>query len=165
MVVTYRDVNKLVFPVYFLPSSNWNFEDGLLFLDNRLVDDRNVTGDNIGIRRLKSPLKDFLPLKKNIKTILGLIKNKSGTPYIDYSGTPFIYRKTEWCELKYHKIKKIDRKEVASIIWLRGIEYSFKVSSPPSIEFQWVGVLYKSGFPWILYEYSKERKKDTRRKI
>ena len=63
MVIQYKSINKIRFPVYELPSGNWDRRDGLLFLDNQIVDDTNQQGDSLGVRRLKTPHKNLLPLK------------------------------------------------------------------------------------------------------
>ena len=58
MVITYKTVNKLKFPVFLLSSSNWHLADGLLFLDEKLLDDRNMPGDSMD-RRIKADEVDF----------------------------------------------------------------------------------------------------------
>lgn len=164
MVVTYNSLNKVKFPVYVLPSGNWSRADGLLFLDGELVDDRNMPGETLGIRRVQTPYKKLLPLRKQITSHHGLIKQVSKT-FIDSNGTPFIYEKTKMCKLSYYKIRRVDRKEVASLIWLKGINFPFTVPRPPEDGMLWAGVLHFHGLAWMLYEYSETKKPDTRRKI
>jgi len=42
MVITYRNIRTGVeYPVFLLPSGNWELHDGLLFLEDKIVDDRN----------------------------------------------------------------------------------------------------------------------------
>jgi hypothetical protein len=57
MVITYSKVNKIKFPVYVIPSGNWEKTDGLLFLEGELVDDKNMPGATLGIRRMQTPHK------------------------------------------------------------------------------------------------------------
>ena len=78
MIITYKDVPRVTFPVFKLPSSNWYREDGLLFVDDKIVDDCNMYGATIGIRRMQSHM-DLMPLKKFVDTHLGMIKQKENT--------------------------------------------------------------------------------------
>mgnify|MGYP001165121453 FL=1 len=150
--------------MYILGSSNWEEQDGLLFVENRVVDDKNMPGKSLGIRRLQTPFKDLYPLRSSIENLLGIIK-QSQTSFIDTDGTPFTYEKTESCSLRYYKIRKIERKDIASVLWLKDINFPFKIPRPPSEELTWTGVLHKNNIPWMIYEYSEHKKSDTRRKV
>jgi hypothetical protein len=75
MVIQYKNVNKLRFPVYILPSGNWDRQDGLLFLDGQIVDDRNMTGDTLGLRRLQTPHKSLYSLRQQVEDFRGVIKS------------------------------------------------------------------------------------------
>jgi len=55
MALTYSKLNKIKFPIYEMPSDNWSKADGLLFLDDKIVDDKNQSGDTLGLRRLQTP--------------------------------------------------------------------------------------------------------------
>ena len=164
MVISYRQIDKIQFPVYVLPSSNWDTIDGLFYVDRILVDDKNMPGETLGKRRLQTPFKDLLPLKRAADNLLAIIKSGHKC-FIDSKGVPFIYEKTENCALKYHKIRKVEKKDSASVLWLKGFTFPFVVPRPPPIEYTWAGVLYLKGLPWVLYEYSISKQKDTRRKI
>jgi hypothetical protein len=164
MIVTYKTIPKIKFPVYVLPSENWENLDGLLFVDGELVDDKNMPGSTLGIRRLQTPYREIMPLKKAAKNFIALTKSRKRF-FIDSKGLPFIYERTVWTVVKYHRIQKIDRKKVAAIISVQGIRNKFTVPRPPPMEMLWVGVLYLHGIPWLLYEYSVDKKPDTRRKI
>ena len=54
MIVTYKEIKKIKFPVFILPNSNWELVDGLLLIDNQVVDDKNMPGASLGIRRLQT---------------------------------------------------------------------------------------------------------------
>lgn len=165
MVVTYRSTNKIRFPVYELPSGNWQKTDGLLFLDGKILDDANMSGDTLGMRRLQTPhYKQLHPLKHQIDNLRGILKTKC-KHFIDSNGHAFIYEKTEFCKLKYYRIDEVKQKETASILKLVGVKNPFIIPRPPAEEMRYAGVLHFGELPWVLYEYSEDRREDTRRKV
>lgn len=164
MIVTYKEVKKIKFPVFILPSSNWELIDGLLLIDNQVVDDKNMPGASLGIRRLQTPFTELVSVKHSIDSLIGILKQNTKY-FIDSNGTPFIYQKTMTSSLKYYKIRKIELKGTASVLWLKDIISPFTVPRPPPRETTWAGVLHIGGLPWLLYEYSEEKLKDTRRKV
>lgn len=165
VVITYRSLSKVKFPVYMLPSDNIWKEDGIVYVDGQIVDDRNMSGSTLGIRRIQSPFRELLPLRRSVNSFNGIIKNMGNTTYIDSNGVCFTYEKTVMCTVKYHKIQRVDRKDVGSIIWVKGINFSFDIPRPPAPEMEWVGVLYFKGLPWRLYEFSEAKKNNTKKKI
>tara|TARA_B100001094_G_scaffold44598_1_gene39404 strand:- start:15874 stop:16326 length:453 start_codon:yes stop_codon:yes gene_type:complete len=150
--------------VYKIPHDNWSYSDGLLFLDDQLLDDKNMSGGTIGIRRVQTPFRDLFPLKKSLINHIGILK-QTGNTFIDSQGDPFIYEKTLLCKLKYFKIRKVDRKGVASLLWVKGINFPFTIPRPPEDGRTWAGILHLHNIPWLLYEYSEVKLKDTRRKV
>jgi len=164
MVITYKTLDRVEFPIFILPSSNWDLTDGLLYLDGELVDDRNMSGKTLGQRRLQTPHKGLLPLRKSINNLVGILKQPNYY-FIDSNGAPFIYQKTLMLPLKYRKIRKIERKTTASLIWIDKWKIPFTVPRPPEPEMLWAGVLLLRDYPWIIYEYSENEKKGTRRKV
>lgn len=164
MIITYKSFAKIEFPVFQLPSDNWDYNDGLFRIDGAIVDDRNCAGDTLGKRRLQTPLKT-LEIKQSISSPVGLIKNVGGKPYIDWKGRFFIYEKTIMTRLKYHKILKVERKTIGSSLKLQGVSTRFAVPRPPDADMEWAGILYFYGLPWMLYEFSQNRKKDRRVKV
>ena len=164
MIVTYKTLDKVTFPIFILPSSNWELTDGLLYLEGELVDDRNMPGTTLGQRRLQTPHKGLMTLRKSINSLVGILK-QSTLCFIDSNGFPFIYQKTKMLSLRYRKIRKIDKKTTASILWVEGWKVPFTIPRPPEPEMLWAGVLFLREYPWIIYEYSETKKKDTRRKV
>ena len=79
MVITYSKVNKIKFPVYVIPSGNWEKTDGLLFLEGELVDDKNMPGATLGIRRMQTPHKNLMRLSKQLNSHIGILKQKTKT--------------------------------------------------------------------------------------
>ena len=164
MVVTYRKITKIKFPAYLLESSDWHEQDGLLFVENRLLDDKNMPGNTLGLRRLQTPFRDLYPLRASVGSLLGIIKQKNKT-FVDSEGTPFTYEKIEYCALKYYRVRKIEQKGRACVLWVKGVSLPFKIPRPPMNQLQWAGILHRKGIPWMLYEYSETKLKDTRRKV
>ena len=164
MVITYRTSDKIRFPVFKIPSDNWSRSDGLLFLDNKILDDKNIQANTLGERRLQSPLKNQIPLRYMIHDLAGILKQRTFN-FIDSNGTPFIYEKTMFARLKYRKIKEIKKKGTASLLYVYKIIQPFIIPRPPEEGITHAGILHLSDSPWILYEYADRQKKDTRRKI
>jgi hypothetical protein len=164
MVIGFRQIPKLVFPVFLLDSENWEESDGLLFLNNKVLDDTNQSGKTLGARRVQTPHRNLHILKYMITSPNGLLKQKTKY-FIDNSGRPFIYEKTTMLPLKYLKISKVELKDSATLIRVKGHNSPFTVPRPPEVGYTWAGVLHVQGLPWMLYEYSETKLKDTRRKV
>jgi len=161
--VTYKNLKNVSFPVYVLPSDEVDFIDGLLLFENKVIDDRNMPGDTLGKRRLQTPHK-LLRFKKLCPNLAAMLASK-GTNFIDTRGNAFRYNKTKYVSLKCKKIKKVQRKEVASILWAVGVDTPFAIPRPPPAGNTWVSILYFGDYPWQLYEYSETKLPDRRKKI
>ena len=164
MVIGYKNIHKLVFPVFLLDSGNWDTADGLLYLNGLLLDDKNQSGKTLGARRVQTPHSGLYDLKKMVSSPNGLLK-QSTKYFIDNVGRPFIYEKTLMLPLKYLKINKVVRKDTAALIWVKGHNAPFTVPRPPEVGYTWAGILHIRNLPWMLYEYSEKKLKDTRRKV
>jgi len=164
LIVTYRDVLRVTFPVFKLPSDNLEFTDGLLTLGGKIVDDKNMEGKTLGARRLQTYMKPLHPLRLAVLDLTGIIKQRERY-FIDSKGIPFIYEKTRSCKLSYYRIKKVERKETASLLWLHGVRAPIKIPRPPFTEYRWAGILHLNKFPWLLYEFSEVKLKDSNRKV
>lgn len=165
VVISYLSLSKINFPTYILPSDNVWKEDGIVYVDGQIVDDRNMPGKSLGLRRIQSPFKELCPLRKSVNSFNGIIKNMGNTPYIDSNGTIFIYEKTEVCTVKYHRIKRVDKKDTGCALWVKGVHFAFDIPRPPAPEMEWAGVLYFKGLPWKLYEFSEVKLKNAKKKI
>ena len=164
MVLTYKDLDKVSFPVYKMESGDWTRADGLLFMNDQLVDDTNQEGETLGVRRMQTPFKDKYALKNAIMSPNGILKQNT-LYFIDSKGTPFGYLKTLMCKMKYLEITEVVPKGGATIIRVKGIKQPFTVPRPPDSSMRWAGILHLHGLPWMLYEYSDTKLKDTRRKV
>lgn len=164
MIRTYKDFHKIKFPIYVLPHDNWWSQDQVLFIDNLVIDEKNMPGKTLGVRRLQCGRLDLLPLKKAILDVPALIHAKTKV-FVDNNGIPFIYVKTYNSLLRTYKIKRIDQKEVASLLWLYDNPSPITIPRPPMNNPDYVRLLHVNGSPWTIYDYVRERVKDTYRRI
>jgi hypothetical protein len=161
---TYKDLPKIKFPVYILPSSDWYYADGVLFLEQQVLDETNMPGKTLGIRRVQCGRRDLFPLRKAITSLPDLIKCKHKY-FIDSRGYAFIYQKTQNVKLKSYRIKRIDAKDVASILWLEGVPFPFTIERPPLPEYKWARLLHMGDAPWLIYDYATLEVKSTYRRV
>jgi len=151
------------FPVFILSANEIEERDGIVFADGLCLDDKNVKGDTLGLRRLHSSYPDMYQLTKAIHDIPTLLKTSS-RKFIDSEGHIFNYEKTRFVPLIYHEIMSIVHKEIATIVWLKDVNSPFTIPRPPDPRMKWAGVLYNRT-PWLIYEFSEAKKKDTKRKV
>lgn len=164
MIVTWKSFPKLQFPLYPLPSDNWYEIDRVLFLNDQVLDEKNMPGKTLGIRRIQSRRIDLLPLKRAVMAIPDLIQCRTKF-FIDNRGRPFIYQKTYNSKLKSYRIKRVEKKDIASLLWLEGISAPFTVPRPPLDNPPFVRVLHYKKEPWLLYDYVRQPVKDTYRRV
>ena len=107
------------FPIYILSDEPEEI-DGLVIIDDQVVDDKNMTGETLGMRRLQTPMKSLYPLRYMVDDEVGMLKHR-GKHFIDTNGVYWYNEKSKTAQLKYHKIRKVEKKEVAAVIWLAPI--------------------------------------------
>jgi hypothetical protein len=151
------------YPVYVIHGEPEEL-DNMLWLEDQVIDDRNMLGKSLGIRRLQTPMKSIYPLKYQCDDEVAMLKHR-GKHFVDSDGKYFYNEKLDTAPLKYHKIKKVIKKEVAAVVWIKDIPFPFAIARPPRVEQTWAGILYKKGIPYAIWEFTEERKKDTWRKI
>ena len=156
-------MKKIRFPIYVINEEPEEI-DGLVIIGDQVVDDKNMDGNSIGIRRLQTPMKSIYPLRYQIDDEVGMMKHR-GKHFIDTNGVYWYDEKTTTAQLKYLKIRKVEKKDIASVIWLKDCPFPFIESRPPIAGSSWAGVLYKQGIPWKIWEYCEDKKKNTWRKI
>ena len=156
--------DKIIFPVFVLHTDNIELIDGILFIDNQILDDTNMSGDTLGKRRLQTPMKGLYNLKYMVEDISELIQHQ-GKYYIDNVGFFFEKIKRTKVNLKYHKILRVEKKNIVSMLWIKNCPFPFPLKRPLPENASWAGVLYRQGVPWILYDLQEEKKKETWRKI
>ena len=165
MVVNFTKLGKVKFPVFKLESGNWSLQDGLLMLDGEIVDDKNMPGKSLGIRRLQTTM-PLARVRKSINSAIGIIKEPSETNYIDSDGKPFVYHKTKYAKVKSLKIRKLIPKDgLGTQLVLVGIRETFYLPRPPKQDANWASIIYIGNFPWLVYGFSTEEQKPRRLKI
>ena len=157
-------LENIKWPVYVLHSDEVEERDGLLFCDTQIVDDKNMSGKTLGVRRLQSPHKNLYQLKVMIEGFQDFVHHK-GLNYIDSNGKYFRWIKNTKCNLISHKIQKVEKRDVATLIWCKDIPFPFLVKRPPEARLRYASVLYMGKQPSILYSFSEKQQKNTWRKI
>lgn len=165
MYKQFKDIKGIKFPIYTLPSSDWYRQDGVLFInDGKVLDDTNMPGKTLGIRRLQCGRTDLCRLKNAYTDLSDMLKSKHKI-FIDSSGIPFIYNKTYNSPLIHHSVKKIEPKEDHSIVWLNNIPYPMNIPRPPYGDARYARILYYKGYPWIIYDFTVDKGKDSYRRV
>lgn len=172
---------ELVFPVYVLGGYEKLWEDhGRIYVstfhNTYILDDKNKQG-NYPIRRLK--IKETIeerkkhgydyhplfPIKKVITTedqlIANLVQYKS---FIDYNGKRYLHKPTKFYKLTYHKVLRATVSDASSILFLSGINTPVALNRALPEGTIWAGIIRLPGRN-VLWELSKVRKPDTRRKL
>ena len=158
------NLSDIQFPIYVVHTDDVVRQDGILWCEGAVIDDRKTIGSSLGERRLKTPMKNLYNNKYQIDNFGGLIKHR-GRFYVDSNGKFFIYEKSKKADLKYHLIGKLEHKDVATLMWIQGIPFPFELLRPPAPHIRFAGILYIDNKPSFIYELSEEKKKDTWRKI
>jgi hypothetical protein len=162
--LTYKEVGLINFPIFPIPSDEITWEDGLVRIEEKVVDDLNMIGNTVGLRRLQTPHKLY-KLGKCCESVMDFFHIKGAKAYIDNFGFVFTYERTKYTYVRYKKILKVTQRDLFSIIKAEHINYGVKVPRPPGVGKEWIGILYLSGYPWVPYEYSETCQKPKLRKI
>lgn len=166
MYKTIENIKEINFPVYRISNLNYHVSDGIVFTDEqKVLDDRNMPGKTLGIRRLQSQRSDLRQLRMAAFDEKGLLSMK-GSPYlIDTSGAIFQYVKTRNERLKYYFIEKVDKRGDFSLLKLKGLKAPMRVPRPPYPEYEWARVLSYKGIPWLIYDYDFFQGKDSIKRV
>lgn len=175
------DLTQIVFPVFRLGDEKPITLEGVTLYyrqyleedDNikevyRIVDDKNVEGATLSIRRLKL-LQDGVKLKKLNRAMFFLSDFiKLSNPqswFIDSEGTIFQHKKSKSLKLIFKKIKRIIRIPTGGVLLeVDGIPGRFKTLYTPPPTNKYAGMLV-NGMGYILYGTYETELKPTRRMI
>ena len=164
--ITYKNVKNIKFPVYGIPKANaeFHFIDGILFLNGLALDDRNMSGETLGIRRLQTYMEVY-PINRAITDYLALLSNKKHNYYIDSHGKLFNYKKTKFVQIQYFKILETEEVPNGTKIILRGLKGEYITPRPPKMGYLWVGIIILDGYPWKILDYTLDKEENRRIKI
>ena len=163
VVFSYKELLKRVrFPVYKLPSENYYYRDGILLLNEKVIDDRNQPGAALGIRRLQTPHKVY-NLRTCYEEFIDLV-NETPSILIDSKGLVFSYKKTKNQKVLSYRIHRKEILDTHTRIWVKGINFCFIVKEP-NYGKEWVQILHLNNLPWLLYSLSEDKLEPFRRKI
>jgi hypothetical protein len=175
------NLQEIVYPVFRLGAEKPVFLDGVvLYLRQykdedgqtvqkvRIIDDTNLPGETLALRRLEI-LKSKVKLKSlgNAVFFLGdLIKLAHRKLwFIDSAGNVFQYKKTAVAKLVFKKITLMHHiPSGGAIIEVEGIPSRFKCLYSPRAGEQYAGILV-SGLSYILYGLYVEKPKDSWRMV
>lgn len=161
--LNYKQVcRNIIFPVYTINSEEIYKQDGLIFLDGRIIDDRNQDGDTIGKRRLATEHK-VASLGKVCFSYVEMLNSKK-TRFIDTYGRAFIYERTKVVRVESHRINKKIAKDTFTLLFLKNINCPYVVPRYPHTE-EWAQILMYNKLPWKLYSLSEEPVPTFKRKI
>tara|TARA_B100000575_G_scaffold195465_1_gene158037 strand:+ start:4510 stop:5028 length:519 start_codon:yes stop_codon:yes gene_type:complete len=158
-------LENIRWPVYVLHSDEIEERDGLLYCDTQIVDDKNMKGESLGVRRLQSPHKNLYRLKVMIESFSDFVHHKGKPYYIDTNGVFFRWVKNKTWKLISHKIEKMEKKDIATLIWVNNIPFPFFVKRPPKATIKYANILYNGNHPSILYSFSEVKQKKSWRKV
>lgn len=161
-------LKDLVFPVFVIQDPIRREGDRVVCSEggniDKVVDDKGIRGDTLGLRRLRMSDKVKYPLKKGILTIAELLRTTVGKystiALIDSNGTVFKWARKDFVKLSSHQIKTIVDDYT---ILCHGVPFVVKVPFLPKDE-KWVSLL-KIGKGYLFYNYSMEEEKATRKKV
>ncbi len=167
--IQHKNLANIEFPLYTITMNYKNIweEFNILYIETPsgiyILDNKNLDGNTVGKRRLKiNNSKKYMP-RSTISTVAQLIKSNNST-FIDNTGIVFKYKKTKLVPLKYYAAKEVIKLNDYCIVILKGIDYPIKTNCRDAYGIEYVGLLH-TNMGYILYEFSDERRKDTRRKI
>jgi hypothetical protein len=159
----------LVFPVYTLPKNYkriWE-EYNVLYIETDsgtyILDNKNISGNTLGERRLKLKSEGIFIPRKVYYTINQMI-HSTYKSFIDTEGKLFTWKKSKRVPLKYYKVSKVLKDESSCIIHFKDINFPQRVNCRIAYAIQYAGILH-TDFGYLLYEYCEGKKKDTYRKI
>lgn len=129
------------------------------------IDDKEAQGSTLGERRLSILVsgRKLFPLSRAIYSLRDLIKRGSSL-YIDTNGEIFRYRKSEFYEVHYHKIKDFRSYTADTILLVENLHCPILADRPPQGGEDHVGLIYIDR-GYLLYDFSEGFRESYRRKI
>ena len=173
------ELDQIIWPVFKLGTRDPEIDNGIYYINNEyitdsseiivnsyIIDNKNIKGKNIGMRRLNIDKDKLYPLRIAIYTIQDLIKlSCPKTWFIDTSGILFKYKKTTRAKLETHDIIQIlPVNGIGCILEIKGFSERFKSLTVPGITQKYAAILTYKG-KYLLYGLSSEKIKATWRLV
>lgn len=151
--------------ILFYSKEYFNKDTGETSISMRVIDDKSVLGDTLGLRRLKIDA-TLVPLRIAIYFLADLVKiAKAGIWFIDSSGKTFQYKKLTKSLLVCRKIQQIlPGTGMGAVIEVEGKTNRFKCLYRPTPSQRYAGIL-QWGFADMLYGFYEEPFQDSWRKV
>lgn len=134
----------------------------------RLVDDTNLSGKTLGLRRLQLTAQEhkLFPIRTAIYFLADLVKlAKSTSWFVDSSGRVFHYEKTVRAKLTTKKLKQVlPASGLGCVFELHGISHRFKAMQRPQEHEHYARVL-QLGMGYIFYGFCDTHKPDSWRMV
>ena len=165
---------QIKFPVYLFDTPNFVVEDKCTFCEDskgalRLIDDRSMPGETLGLRRLQhqatygAQAYKLYKLNKPLFTISDMVRQPS-SKYIDSRGRIFNYTKKEYYLVHTYKLEKYVEFMEGYVLYPKGLHCRFFLGRAPDIDELYVQVLHV-GMGFVLYDLAREHSPPFRRKI
>jgi hypothetical protein len=143
-------------------------EDKIIYIEideiKKIVDNKFLSGETLGERRLKIPKDKRYGLKFSYLNYHQLLKSKCKL-FIDNKGNLIKYKKHYRATLTYHKIVKVKQVEhIGYILYMEDINIPMEVMTTAYNYQNYVGLLqYNNGY--LIYEFCDIKKKTSWRMI
>ena len=155
MILTCRNYNKIIFPVFGLHSKIVFYTDDLILAHNdKIIDNKNVDKETLAARRLHSPLKNLYKFKNTSRDFIELIKNDTCPLYLDSTGAMFVYKKTTSARIETKRITKVAER----CVWLQECTYPIMVRTIPPINTQVCQALIIDKYPIGIWSWERSSK-------
>jgi hypothetical protein len=162
--VTKETIKKVRFPVFRLYSDEVVYFNKVLYLGDKILDDRNFSSTTLGARRLQIDKKNLYTLRECAFDFISMIR-AGYRHFIDTNGKAFTYRKTKVCTVKSYLIEKVENKNHYSTLKVKGLSRVFLVPRPPPAGYPWASIIFFDRFPWEVLSFSEEKQPEQKRLI
>ncbi|MCP3899132.1 MAG: hypothetical protein GY707_05295 [Desulfobacteraceae bacterium] len=168
-------ITDIVWPIYYIGQHDEIYtEYNVTYLSNKervfIIDNKNLSGDTIGKRRLKLRGEVLYKFKKTLFMFSELVdftrpKKVANRKFCDSRGNIFIYKKSKYVSLKCFPIHYVENFDTYKLIRVKGTLQSFKVpNNYYNPAYQYLSALYFGKY-YALYDLSIEAMKNTWRKV
>lgn len=135
----------------------------------KVIDNMNMTGSSLGIRRLQHLMDKQIIQRKLFKLsrpsyCLADILHRKINMFIDSSGKIYNYTKSHFVPLETYKLKSYIELPEGYVLFVHNLHCRFFINRAPNLHEKWVQVL-RVGKGFVLFGLSESHEKTTRIKI